>query len=65
MGEQGKPRVSAGWLELLGVFAAALAIRWIHVWQIGAAPFAAMRMGDAEGYHEWAARIAAGAWLGG
>jgi Flp pilus assembly protein TadD len=34
------------------------------VWQISSAPFLGVRIGDAEAYHAWALRIAAGDWIG-
>lgn len=52
------------WLWSLIVFSVALAIRLIHLWQLRGAPFADFRMGDAEGYHLWASKIAAGNWWG-
>jgi len=49
---------------LFAIFALALAVRLLHVWQIRAAPFFDALMGDSHGYDEWAQRIAAGDWLG-
>jgi tetratricopeptide (TPR) repeat protein len=46
------------------IFAVALSVRLLHVWQIRAAPFFSALMGDSRGYDEWAQRIAAGDWLG-
>jgi tetratricopeptide (TPR) repeat protein len=46
------------------VFAVALAVRLLHVWQIRRAPFFDVLMGDAKGYDEWAMRIAGGDWIG-
>jgi tetratricopeptide (TPR) repeat protein len=46
------------------VFAIALAIRLVHLWQIRHAPFFDVLLGDARGYDEWAQRIAAGDWIG-
>ena len=46
------------------MFAVALAVRLLHIWQIRAAPFFSTLMGDSHGYDEWAQRIAAGDWLG-
>jgi tetratricopeptide (TPR) repeat protein len=48
----------------LAIFTVALAARLVHVWQIRAAPFFTVLMGDSRGYDEWAQRIAAGDWLG-
>jgi Tfp pilus assembly protein PilF len=47
-----------------GVFFLALCLRFLYVWQISRAPFYNLRIGDAEAYHVWAQRIAAGDWLG-
>lgn len=46
------------------LFAFALGIRLLHVWQIRTAPFFSLYLGDTRGYHEWGQRIAAGDWLG-
>ena len=48
----------------LGIFALALAIRLVHVWQLRSAPFFDLAMGDAQSYHAWGLEIAAGDWLG-
>lgn len=48
----------------LGVFALALALRLIHVWQLRSAPFFDFTMGDAQSYHDWGLEIAGGDWLG-
>jgi 4-amino-4-deoxy-L-arabinose transferase-like glycosyltransferase len=42
----------------------AFAVRVLYLWQIADAPFFGLRLGDAEAYHEWARRIAAGDWPG-
>jgi Flp pilus assembly protein TadD len=52
------------WLAIAGVWLLAFAIRCLYVWQIHGAPFFDLRLGDAEAYHLWAQRIAAGDWLG-
>ena len=52
------------WVILLGVWLAAFSVRLLYLWQIHNAPFFDLRIGDAEAYHEWAKRIAAGDWLG-
>jgi len=49
---------------LFAIFALALLVRLLHIWQIRAAPFFSTLMGDSHGYDEWAQRIAAGDWLG-
>ena len=46
------------------IFAVALAVRTLHLWQIRTAPFFPFKIGDAETYDLWAQRIAAGDWLG-
>src|SRR5215510_5412721 len=46
------------------VFALALAVRLVHVWQISRAPFFDMLMGDARGYDVWARQLAGGDWIG-
>ena len=58
--EAGRQRASWAW----GIFAVALAVRGLHLWQIRSAAFLDLRMGDAEGYHAWAQEIAAGKWIG-
>ena len=39
-------------------------MRLLHIWQIRAAPFFSVLMGDSHGYDEWARRIAGGEWVG-
>jgi len=46
------------------IFAVALAVRLVHIWQIKPSPFFDVLLGDANGYDEWARRLAAGDWLG-
>jgi hypothetical protein len=48
----------------LAIFAVALAVRLLHIWQIRDAPFFSVLMGDSRAYDEWARRIAAGDWIG-
>jgi tetratricopeptide (TPR) repeat protein len=48
----------------VAIFAVALAVRLVHVWQIRRAPFFSVLMGDSHGYDEWARQIAAGDWFG-
>jgi tetratricopeptide (TPR) repeat protein len=48
----------------LGIFALALLIRLLHIWQIRRAPFFTLLMGDSHGYDEWALGIARGDWVG-
>ena len=51
-------------IDPLGIFAVALTVRLVHVWQLRASPFFSVLMGDSRGYDEWARRIAAGDWIG-
>ena len=46
------------------IFAIALAVRLIHVWQLRASPFFSVLMGDSHGYDDWARQIAGGDWFG-
>lgn len=46
------------------IFAVALAVRLLHLWQIHPSPFFDVLLGDANGYDEWARRLAAGDWIG-
>ncbi|HEX7284266.1 MAG TPA: glycosyltransferase family 39 protein, partial [Vicinamibacterales bacterium] len=46
------------------IFAVALAVRLIHVWQLRPSPFFDVLMGDAHGYDSWAQRLAGGDWIG-
>ena len=46
------------------VFAVALGIRLVHLWQVRRAPFVETLLGDARSYDTWARQIAAGDWLG-
>src|SRR5882724_403793 len=39
------------------IFALALAVRLIHVWQLRASPFFSVLMGDSRGYDDWARQI--------
>jgi tetratricopeptide (TPR) repeat protein len=49
---------------IAAIFALALAVRLVHVWQIRSAPFFSVLMGDSRAYDQWARRIAGGDWLG-
>jgi len=51
-------------MQALAIFAVALTLRLIHVWQIRRTPFFDVLMGDANGYDLWAQRLAAGDWVG-
>jgi tetratricopeptide (TPR) repeat protein len=51
-------------LRALAIFALALALRLVHVWQLRRSPFFDVLLGDARGYDEWAQRIAGGDWIG-
>jgi tetratricopeptide (TPR) repeat protein len=57
-------RTQVGWAAAAAIFALALAVRLIHVWQIRRAPFFTVLMGDARAYDEWAQQIARGEWFG-
>jgi len=46
------------------IFMLAFSVRLVHVWQIRAAPFFSVLMGDSHGYDDWAQRIAGGEWVG-
>lgn len=46
------------------IFAVAVIVRLIHVWQMRGTPFFDVLMGDAHGYDQWAQRIAGGDWIG-
>ncbi len=46
------------------MFALALGLRILHLWQIRRAPFLSLLMGDASSYDLWAQLIASGEWLG-
>ena len=46
------------------MFGLALVVRLIHLWQIGATPFATVLMGDARAYDHWAQAIAGGELIG-
>ena len=46
------------------IFSVALGVRLIHVWQIRSSPFFDILMGDANGYDQWAQRLAGGDWIG-
>ena len=52
-----------GWFAA-GIFALALVVRLLHLWQIRTAPFFALPMGDAQIYSVWAGQIVKGDWLG-
>jgi Flp pilus assembly protein TadD/4-amino-4-deoxy-L-arabinose transferase-like glycosyltransferase len=46
------------------IFVVSLTVRLIHLYQIRRAPFFTLLMGDAQSYHAWAQRLAAGDWIG-
>lgn len=46
------------------LFAFALAVRALHVFQMSGSPFFAHRIGDALVYHQWAKQITGGDWIG-
>ena len=57
------PQRAFGWYAG-AVFAVALIIRFVHIWQLQSAPFFNVLMGDAQSYHSWGSEIAAGDWFG-
>ena len=62
-------RVSTLWggqspIAFAVVFAVALAIRLVHVWQIRSSPFFYTLIGDGLSYDTWARQIASGDWIG-
>ena len=48
----------------LVIFAVALCVRLVHVWQMRDTLFFSVLMGDSRGYDAWARQIAAGDWMG-
>jgi tetratricopeptide (TPR) repeat protein len=60
-----RPATSGRFLPIaIAIFLVSLALRMVHLFQIRGAPFFALLMGDAQSYHAWAQRIAAGNWIG-
>ena len=57
-------RPTVGTPALAAIFATALLVRLVHVWQLGASPFGDLLLGDSAGYDRWARELAAGDWLG-
>jgi Tfp pilus assembly protein PilF len=55
---------AVGRRALAAIFATALFVRLVHVWQLGGSPFAELLLGDSAGYDRWARELAAGDWLG-
>jgi len=51
-------------MHALAIFAVALTLRLIHVWQMRSSPYFDVLMGDANGYDLWAERLAGGDWIG-
>ncbi len=51
-------------LAMAGVFALALVLRLVFLWQVQSIPFIEHPISDARAYDEWAQRIAAGNWFG-
>jgi tetratricopeptide (TPR) repeat protein len=58
------PRAKGFGRWALGVFAVALALRWLHLAALRASPFLDVRLGDAATYDRWAHALAAGDWIG-
>ena len=46
------------------IFAVALIVRLLHVWQMRGTLFFSVLMGDSRGYDVWARQLAAGDWIG-
>jgi tetratricopeptide (TPR) repeat protein len=46
------------------IFLVAFAVRLLHVWQLKSTPFFDTLLGDANGYDQWAQRLAGGDWIG-
>jgi tetratricopeptide (TPR) repeat protein len=46
------------------IFCVALFVRLLHLWQLRSTPFFDTLLGDANGYDQWAQRLAAGDWIG-
>jgi tetratricopeptide (TPR) repeat protein len=60
-----RPAIRDDFLALAaGIFLVSLTVRLVHLFQIRRAPFFDLLMGDAQSYHAWAQRIAAGDWIG-
>jgi len=51
-------------MHALLIFVVALAVRLLHLWQMKSTPFFDVLLGDANGYDQWAQRLAAGDWIG-
>jgi tetratricopeptide (TPR) repeat protein len=60
--DRSRPRDRLVWSAL--VFAVALSVRWLHLWQLQGSPLLELLMGDARSYDSWARQIAGGDWLG-
>jgi tetratricopeptide (TPR) repeat protein/4-amino-4-deoxy-L-arabinose transferase-like glycosyltransferase len=58
----GVPRLPLTWAG--AIFAVALAVRLIHLWQMRGTAYFSVLMGDARGYDQWAQRLAGGDWVG-
>lgn len=52
------------WPWALGIFALALGLRLVHLFELRGSPLVEVLVGDARGYSRWAERLAAGDWLG-
>ena len=46
------------------IFIVAFAVRLLHLWQLKSTPFFDTLLGDANGYDQWAQRLAGGDWAG-
>lgn len=52
------------WRHAIAVFALALALRALYLFELEGEPLVEILTGDSKGYDEWARRIAGGEWLG-
>ena len=52
------------WGGFAAVFATAVAVRLVHVWQMRDTLYFSVLMGDSRGYDAWARQIASGDWIG-
>jgi 4-amino-4-deoxy-L-arabinose transferase-like glycosyltransferase len=63
-GEARTASPALGWQTRVGIGAAALVARGIHLWQIHDTTFYTVLVGDAKAYDRWALDISGGNWLG-
>ncbi|MCM2269371.1 MAG: glycosyltransferase family 39 protein [Thermoanaerobaculia bacterium] len=63
-GPPAAPRLPAQFVACTALFALALGVRLLYLWQSRTSPFFHALLGDCARYDAWAREIAAGAWLG-